>query len=144
MTINRRLFLSSTFSIILFNCTNFDHSIIGNWKSIESNGESKIHTEVYIDDKTFNVFSEEINDIIFSNYYGANNKKIFILNNEKTDTLVEFEYEIHGGTLKLSGSNTSTKYFRIKNGNTLDEFINDSISKHQYLENFHQRKNKND
>lgn len=142
--VTRNLLLATIFSVFGLNCTKRNDSIKGNWKSIESNVEIKIHTEVYIDDETFNVFSEEINDIVFSNYYVINHERIFILENKKSDTIVELAYEIKGNSLKLSGERLSSKYSRINNENTLDEYINDSISKLQYLESFYQRKNQND
>ena len=81
---NKNAIVALLISLIILssNCSEKDdinYSLAGNWKSIELEGETKFHTEIFIDDKTINIFSEEVNEIIFSNYYAIDKDQIFVM-----------------------------------------------------------------
>ncbi|RKN75912.1 hypothetical protein [Ulvibacterium marinum] len=115
-------------------------SILGNWKSIESDDSSEIHTELFIDDETINVFSEEVNEIIFSNYYRIAEGKLFVLEENKKDTIFSFEFIVSGNSLKISGGKMSSEYTKILQGKTMEDYINDNITKADYIKEFNKRK----
>ncbi|PCJ95007.1 MAG: hypothetical protein COA50_11615 [Flavobacteriaceae bacterium] len=117
-----------------------DDTVFGNWKNIKINGDPKIHTELFIDKETINVFSEEVNDIIFSNYYEMSNEKLIILENNKKDTIFTLKYEASENILKISSDKWNSEYIKIRHGSTLEDYILGVVTRANYINDFNSRK----
>lgn len=130
-------------AILLFtSCINTseNNQVLGNWKSIETERGPKFQTELFIDEETFNVFSEEVNDIIFSSYYRITNDEIVILEDNKKDIEFTFKYVVSDKGLRISGGEINAMYTKIPQGKTMDEYLYGDMTKSEYITEFKKRK----
>lgn len=128
--------------LLLISCGNNieNKDISGNWKSIKTEQGPKFQTELFIDKETFNVFSEEVNDIIFSSYYRINSKEIVLLEDNKKDIQLTLKYVITDEKLIISGGGINATYIKIIQGKTMDEYLYGDMTKTEYIREFDKRK----
>lgn len=120
--------------------TNEKNNVLGNWKSLESEEGPKLQTELFIDEETFNVFSEEVNDIIFSSYYRITNDEILLLEENKKDIKLTFKYVISDKGLIISGGEINAMYIKISQGKTMGDYLYGDMTKAEYINEFKKRK----
>lgn len=128
--------------LLLISCGNNieNKDISGNWKSIKTEQGPKFQTELFVDEETFNVFSEEVNDIIFSSYYRINSKEIVLLEDNKKDIQLTLKYVITDEKLIISGGGINATYIKIIQGKTMDEYLYGDMTKTEYIREFDKRK----
>lgn len=128
--------------ILLISCVNNNekNNVLGNWKSNQGEQGPKFQTELLIDEDTFNIFSEEVNDIIFSGYYRLTKDEILLLDKSKKEVEFSFRYQISDKSLIISADEQNTTYTKILKGKTMGGYINGVLTKEEYIDNFNKRK----
>ena len=130
------------FIFLMISCVDITpkDNFMGNWKSIKSEDGAKFQTEIFINDESLTVFSEEDNKLIFSRPYRLEKNEIIMIEDVVEKNEIRYKFLVTGKKLNLSWDYGSINYERISKKNTLEDYLLNKISLEEYIIAFNKRK----
>ena len=126
--------------VLNWSCSSQEKSIseklLDNWSPSNQEGLFEEYFETYFDGSKLHTYNGWF---LNSNEYKLKDTKYFVYSMENKGFVEIGEVNIVQDTLLLQSKNRLIKYYRIKDENTLKEFVEGDIDKEQYHNSFNKR-----